>query len=152
MLPAICYLPPATCHLTSLCANAPATSTHSLLCTVNTTVNSFKGWQVLPSSCKTHPGGTTRTHVLPSGPSLRGDVDAPPPPRAMRPHPIARRGVHRTTLAPPDVIDLRFFSPAQAQWGVCTVCLSRHELSFVKCKSTKLWDGSACAARKNEQG
>ncbi|KAF8264642.1 hypothetical protein EI94DRAFT_1483070, partial [Lactarius quietus] len=34
----------------------------------------------------------------------------------------------------------------------CAICLGRHEHSFAKCDTSRLWDGSASAARKNEQG
>ena len=45
------------------------------------------------------------------------------------------------------------FQPgAGPRGGVCAVCLGRHELPFAKCESTKLWDGSASAARKTSRG
>ncbi|KAH9062379.1 hypothetical protein EDB87DRAFT_1559208, partial [Lactarius vividus] len=34
----------------------------------------------------------------------------------------------------------------------CAIFLRRHEHTFAKCRAEKLWDGSANASRKNEQG
>ena len=45
-----------------------------------------------------------------------------------------------------------FQSGAGPRGGVCAVCLGRHEHTFAKCENTRLWDGSASGARKNEQG
>ena len=45
-----------------------------------------------------------------------------------------------------------FQSGAGPRGGVCAVCLGRHEHAFTKCDNTKLWDGSPCASRRNEQG
>ena len=45
-----------------------------------------------------------------------------------------------------------FQSGAGPRGGVCAVCLGRHDHTFAKCDNTRLWDGSPCAARRNEQG
>ena len=45
-----------------------------------------------------------------------------------------------------------FQSGAGPRGGVCAVCLGRHEHTFAKCDKTKLWNGSPCGVRKNEQG
>ena len=45
-----------------------------------------------------------------------------------------------------------FQSGAASRGGFCVVCLGRHDHSFAKCEEPKLWDGSANASRKGEQG
>src|SRR6266702_2627979 len=45
-----------------------------------------------------------------------------------------------------------FQSGAGPRGGVCAVCLGRHKHAFTKCDWHQLWDSSAGAARKNEQG
>ena len=45
-----------------------------------------------------------------------------------------------------------FQSGTASHGGVCAVCLGCHDHSFAKCEEPKLWDGSANASRKGEQG
>ncbi|KAF8267698.1 hypothetical protein EI94DRAFT_1580251 [Lactarius quietus] len=45
-----------------------------------------------------------------------------------------------------------FQTGAGPRGGVCTACLGCHEHTYAKCEGLRLWDGSASATQKNEQG
>ena len=68
-----------------------------------------------------------------------------PPERVERRGQDSNRALKRSR---PEV----FQSSTASCGGVCAVCLGCHDHSFAKCKEPKLWDGSANASRKGEQG
>ena len=109
---------------------------------------------------------STSADTRASGRRYRGRSRSPPradPPRRRRRSrsPLQRHG------SPPERVERRardsnrplrrsrpevFQSGAAPRGGVCAVCLGRHEHIFAKCEEAKLWDGSANAPRKGEQG
>ena len=69
------------------------------------------------------------------------------------PQPDCPDRLSRDSARRPRRVKSEFFQPgAGPRGGVCAVCLGRHEHNFGKCEEPRLWDNSASASRKNEQG
>ena len=93
------------------------------------------------------PRSRSRSRLEPSRRQRRSrSPHADAPPNRQEGH--ARDASGRVKQNRPEV----FQSGTGSRGGVCAVCLGRHEHFFSKCEMPKLWDGSAPAARKNEQG
>lgn len=94
-----------------------------------------------------------RSRSLPRAEGSRRSRRSRSPPQGFesppdRPEGRMRDNTRRVRHDRPEV----FQSGTGSRGRVCAVCLGRHEHAFAKCDATKLWDGSATAARKTEQG
>ena len=104
------------------------------------------------------PRGSSRRHRArsrspPRAESSRRHHRSRSPIRGNNSPPERRGGRARDDVRPPRQNRTEVFRSGTGSRGrVCAVCLGRHEHTFAKCDEAKLWDGSACGARKNEQG
>ena len=110
------------------------------------------------ASAASESRGSSRRHRARSRSPPRAESSRRPrrsrsPPQGYSSPPDQRERRARENTRPPKRERSEVFqSGAGSRGRVCAVCLGRHEHPFAKCNDTKLWDGSASGARKNEQG